>query len=347
MEFCWGLPVIPTPEVQELYKAYVNQSKRAEANHFDSVLVSVAPTSVDPMVAATMIGLSTNTLRVLIAQNTNQILPTVTAKALNSLNAMIENRADVNIVTGSASMTLARDGKPESHEVRYSRTAEYVNIIQQLRRGVTTFKGEFYQIENCDIYPKENPNRRARYFLAGSSESAMHTAAKYADAYILYACDRKTLQEHVNKVKSYAKDYGREQMKCAVLIDIIARETTEEAFQAAYELLDSTPVAIKRMTKLFLNNADSVGLSRYKDLSADDNYMVDKHLWGGLSQVNASNSVSIVGNYKEVISTLLDFYEAGAEYFLITSLVSDSEIERIGQHVLRPLKEQLNEKRGQ
>lgn len=47
VEFCWGLPVIPTPQTKELLEEYVNQAKRAEKNNFDSVLVSIAPTSVD------------------------------------------------------------------------------------------------------------------------------------------------------------------------------------------------------------------------------------------------------------------------------------------------------------
>ncbi|MED3025217.1 LLM class flavin-dependent oxidoreductase [Bacillus wiedmannii] len=57
VEFCWGLPVIPTPQTKELLEEYVNQAKRAEKNNFDSVLVSIAPTSVDPMIAASMIGM--------------------------------------------------------------------------------------------------------------------------------------------------------------------------------------------------------------------------------------------------------------------------------------------------
>ncbi|SDW03674.1 alkanesulfonate monooxygenase [Marininema mesophilum] len=339
MEFCWGLPVIPTPQTKDLLDAYIDQSKRAEANHFDAVLVSVAPTSVDPLVATTLIGMSTESVRILVAQNTNQMLPTVTAKAVNTLNQLIGDRVDVNVVTGSASIVLARDGKPEAHGVRYARTREYIDLLQQLRGGVTTFTGTFYQVENSDIYPKENPERPSRYFIAGSSEDAMRVAAQHGDAYILYATDRKTLREHFAKVQGYAKEYGRNEIPCAVLVDIIARETTAEAFETANELLKRTPKTLKRMTKLFLKNADSVGLSRYKNLRAEDDYWVDEHLWGGLSAVNPSNSVSIVGNYQDVISTLLDFREAGASYFLLTSQISDSEIERIGQNVLRPLKE--------
>ncbi|MCT4571988.1 LLM class flavin-dependent oxidoreductase, partial [Bacillus thuringiensis] len=68
---------------------------------------------------------------------------------------------------------------------------------------------------------------------------------------------------------------------------------------------------------------------------------IDDHLWGGLSLVNPSNSISIVGSYEEVISTLTDFWEIGANYFLITSQISEHEIERIGQNVVQPFKKKI------
>ncbi|MBB1192019.1 LLM class flavin-dependent oxidoreductase, partial [Klebsiella pneumoniae] len=104
------------------------------------------------------------------------------------------------------------------------------------------------------------------------------------------ATERKNLREHYQTVNNYAKQYGREKIPGAILVDIIARETSEEAYKEAYELLERTPAALKRMTKLFLDNADSVGLRRYKDLITKDSMWIDDHLWGGLSLVNPSNS---------------------------------------------------------
>ncbi|MCR8982794.1 hypothetical protein [Brevibacillus laterosporus] len=67
MEFCWALPVVPTDQYQELYRAYTDQALRAEKNNFDGVLVSSTPTSVDPFIASTKIGLETTSIRILLA----------------------------------------------------------------------------------------------------------------------------------------------------------------------------------------------------------------------------------------------------------------------------------------
>ncbi|PPB13016.1 LLM class flavin-dependent oxidoreductase [Brevibacillus laterosporus] len=337
MEFCWALPVVPTDQYQELYRAYTDQALRAEKNNFDGVLVSSTPTSVDPFIASTKIGLETTSIRILLAQNTNHCLPTYTAKALNTLNQMINHRADVNVITGSSSIALSREAHADPHTTRYQRTKEFMEIIQLLRKGTSSYKGEFFHISNCDIYPKENVEKRGRYFVAGSSEEAMKIAAHYGDAYILYACEFELINKHYNKVKQMALEKGRS-ISCGVLVDIIARQTSEEAWHAANELLENTSPITKRMTRAFLKTSDSVGLGRYKDLTAENNYMVGENLWGGLSQVNPSNSISIVGSYEEVIKTLKKYHDAGAEFFLLTSLLHDNEIERIGQNILPQLK---------
>ncbi len=343
MDFCWALPVVATTAYDQLCQAYIDQSQRAERHHFDSVLLSLTPTSVDPFVMGTGIGLNTTSIRILIAQNTNHLLPTYTAKAVNTLNALIGDRVDINVVTGSAALTLSKDSKPDTREVRYARTKEYMDVLQRLRRGITTYTGDFYHLENCNIYPKENPDKRSRYFVAGSSEEAMQAAGEHGDAYILYACDRKSMAAHFRKVRAIAATHART-VTCGVLVDIIARETTGEAWEAARELLDQTPEAVKRLTKLFIDNADSVGLTRYKSLGSDTNYMVDNYLWGGLSVINPSNAVAIVGSYEEVRATLSDFQDAGADYILVASLQSESELERIGNEVVRPLKEEQSKK---
>lgn len=339
MEFCWALPVTSTPLYQELYSTYTELTRQAEKHNFDGVLFSITPNAVDPFVAATKVGLETERIGLLIAQNTNLVLPTSAARALNTLNTMIGPRVDLNIVTGSSAITLSRDTKPENHESRYARTHEFVDILQALRAGPTTYKGNFFAIENSDIYPKANGGR---YFVAGSSEEAMEVAAACGDYYILYACDFQRITEQYTKVKQMAAKHGRT-VRCAVLVDIIARETSEEAWEIANLLLSSASPVAKRMTKILLKSSDSVGLTRYKNLPQENNFMIDEYLWAGLSQIDPANSVAIVGSYQEAITALHRFHDAGAEYFLISSQINGShEIEQIGEHIIPYFKQMHN-----
>lgn len=130
MEFCWMLPVIPN-KVEEC----IRQSILAEQNHFDSLLVSSLPKGLDPWVLAASIGNLTESIRLLVAQNTNFAHPFTTSKALHSLNWMTNGRADLNVVTGSFVPELAKLGKIDNHAVRYRRTKEFVEVLQLLRLG--------------------------------------------------------------------------------------------------------------------------------------------------------------------------------------------------------------------
>ncbi|APO47195.1 monooxygenase [Paenibacillus xylanexedens] len=334
MEFCWALPVTSNSgDYKGLMDTLLKQTKAAEHHGFDSVLVASVPNTFDPWIMGTFLGFETSRIRLLVAQNTNHMLPTYTAKALNTLNVLLNNRIDINIVTGSSSIALARDSRPESHEARYRRTGEFTHIMSLLRDGLTSYDGEFFGIANADIYPKESTDQKARLFVGGSSANAINVAAKYADYYLMYACDYSTIKDQFDHVTKTSFQYNR-QVKKGVLVDVIARDTTEEAWEAANKLLHETPKAYKMLTKYYTSTADSVGLQRYRNLDSSNNYVIDEFLWAGLSQINPSVSVSIVGSYVEVIQALNRFSEAGAEYILLTSMLNDNEVERIGTHIL-------------
>ncbi|WP_301994354.1 hypothetical protein [Brevibacillus laterosporus] len=50
--------------------------------------------------------------------------------------------------------------------------------------------------------------------------------------------------------------------------------------------------------------------------------MVGENLWGGLSQINPSNSISIVGSYEEVVETLKKYHDAGAQILSLDKFVA-------------------------
>ncbi|PEA82335.1 LLM class flavin-dependent oxidoreductase [Bacillus pseudomycoides] len=335
MEFCWALPVMTANKHNylDLYDKYLEHAQKAEINGFSSTLIVSVPNAFDPWVLATRIGLGTKSIRLLVAQNTNHMLPTYTAKACSTLNALIGNRVDLNIITGSSRITLSRDGRADDHETRYRRTEEFVEIINKLRIGLTTYKGEFFEIEGSELYPKESSEKASRVFIAGSSEAAMSAAAKHGDYYILYASDYNTLSEQFVSAKEMARQNNRT-IKCGVLVDVIARRTSLEAWEAAQGLITAASPEQKLLNKMYLNSADSVGLRRYKDCALENNPMIDEYLWAGLSKINPSNAISIVGSYQEVIVALNRFHDIGADYILLTSLLDDSEIDRLGQYVL-------------
>ncbi|KMQ32190.1 LLM class flavin-dependent oxidoreductase [Bacillus cereus] len=333
MEFCWNLPAFSSNSFNGIYEDTMNQAKRAEQMKFDQLLVPSVQKAADPWIVATQIASVTQQIRILVAQNTNHMLPTVSAKALTTLNNICNNRIDLNIVTGSSLIELSRDGNPMPHDVRYKRTNEYVEIIRKLREGPLSFDGEFYQLVNADLFPKENMESFAQLFVAGSSKEAMQVAAKSGDVHIIYANSLEAVKEQSSFTKQLAKEYGRK-VRFGMFIDIISRSTKDEAWNAAYDMVGKVPKIQRRKITMFLNNIDSVGHSNNRSFKKYDNFMVNQHVWGGLSQVSNAVSLSIVGSYEDVRSTIKKYHACGVDYFLFSGSVGNNEIERIGEYIL-------------
>lgn len=331
MKFCWNLPVSAN-DFNTVYTDTVEQAKKAELFCFDQVLISSLQHAPDPWILATQVVALTKNIRILVAQNTNYTLPTVTEKALATLNNLSNNRIDLNIVTGSSQSELSRHSLALSHENRYKRTEEYVEILSKLRDGPLTYNGEYFQLINAENQPKYN-NEESLLFIAGSSKGATEVSLKYGHVQLMYANTPTQIKEHSSYIDALSQNHGRK-VKLGIFIDVIARPTAMEAWEAAHDMLERVPKLNKRLNKLFLANTDSIGHKINKTFQTYEDFMIEDNIWGGLSQVSNAVSLSIVGSYKEVQNAIKRYQDCGVNYFLLSGSVKNNEIHHIGEYVL-------------
>ncbi|MDR0267454.1 LLM class flavin-dependent oxidoreductase [Paenibacillus sp.] len=334
IEYCWVLPVSAPEGFAYEFNESIVEAKLAEASGFDQVLVSILSKSSDPWVLAANIARETEEIRILVAQNTNFSLPTITAKAANTLNETCRHRIDLNIVTGSVKSELAKDIRPDDHGTRYRRTKEFVELLKLLQLGDTTYTGEFYQVVNNQVYPAPTPGKQPRIYVAGASEEAMSIAAHYGDTYVMYASPTKTAAKQYADVLQRAAEANRS-VSCSIYIDIIARPTSEQAWEAARGQLSKYEALGKKMNQLFYQTVDSVGHKLNKELAvAFTGDVLEPTIWSGRSLISSAAALSIVGSYQEVIETLKRYQDAGATSFILTASCLDQEMERLGEYVL-------------
>ncbi|OXM83873.1 LLM class flavin-dependent oxidoreductase [Paenibacillus rigui] len=329
MEFCWMLPEGDSAFI-------VEQTKLAEASGFHAVLLINANAYMDPWIMATSLTHQTEAIRILVAQNTSYCLPTTTAKAFNTLNLLSNGRIDLNIVTGSSQVELGKMTRVGDHASRYRRTKEFIELFRHLQQGgITHYHGDCFDVQNAELIPRLEPSQ-GKLFMAGSSEEAMQIAAQFADGYFVFGHEFEVIEQHFATFHHLLPD-NRPKPKCGIMIDIIARETSEEAWQAAHHFLESASPFQKRMNRLFRNNCDSEGISKYQSYYSKQEERQDSTLWAGLSQLNTSNGFSIVGSYEEVRQSLYTFQRLGVDYFIVSGLISSHELERIGSRIVMPI----------
>ncbi|TQK41810.1 alkanesulfonate monooxygenase [Brevibacillus sp. AG162] len=326
MEFSW---ILPQGDIDNI----IHQARLAERYAFDSLLTISVNGYMDPWITATHVASKTDRIRLLVAQNTNYQLPMITAKAWNTLNLIAEGRIDINVVTGSSQIELGQITHVADHATRYRRTREFVELLNKIQQGPVTFLGEFFEASGAEVYPQPDPQSPGSLFLAGSSEEAMDSAAAYADCYLIYAQEPGEVAEQFARFRERAKVYGR-QPRCGLVIDVISRETSAEAWAAAEALESSFGLIDKRMARLYQNSSDSVGISRNRVLNKKENLRLQANLWAGLAQVSTAQSLSIVGSYVEVADTIRLYQSVGADCFLFSGSTGKEELQRLGERVL-------------
>lgn len=235
MEFCWMLP-------EGNLETILQQTQFAEAGGFQSVLLINANSYMDPWIMATVLTQETEQIRILVAQNTSYCLPTTTAKAFNTLSLISAGRIDLNVVTGSSQVELGKMTRAGDHASRYKRTKEFIDLYLRLQQGgITHYHGDCFDVQNAELFPKRDVPT-GRLFMAGSSQEAMAIAAEFADGYLVFGHELNEIEQHFTSFREWLPELRTNlnpNPHCGIMIDIIARETTEEAWEAAYHFLES------------------------------------------------------------------------------------------------------------
>jgi len=161
------------------------------------------------------------------------IPPAFAARMCNTIDSISHGRFGLNLITGWQRPEYSQMGLwpgDEHFRNRYQVLGEYAHILRELwATGVSDFKGEYYQMEDCRVRPL--PEGEMKIICAGSSDDGLAFSAQYAD----YAF---CLGKGVNTPTAFASNNERlaaataktgRDVSVFVLVMIIADETDEAA----------------------------------------------------------------------------------------------------------------------
>ena len=160
--------------------------------------------------------------------------PAFAARMCNTIESISHGRCGLNLITGWQRPEYSQMGMwpgDEHFRRRYDMLGEYAHILRELwATGVSDFKGEFYQMDDCRVRPV--PTSDMKIISAGSSDDGLAFSAKYAD----YAF---CLGKGVNTPTAFASNNARlraatdktgRDVSMFVLVMIIADETDDAAY---------------------------------------------------------------------------------------------------------------------
>ena len=98
------------------------------------------------------------------------------------------NRLSLNVVSSWWKDEATKFGVDfEQHEDRYARTAEWLEVLDNLwKRDEFDFDGKYYRVGDSILQPKPITKPRPTIYAGGESETAKNLIAKLCDAYVMH-----------------------------------------------------------------------------------------------------------------------------------------------------------------
>ena len=357
VEFSWYLPCdgdghwtsTREPE-REPTLAYLGQvAEAAERAGFDSILVPVAFSSsnyspysprADAILSAATAVSVTRKIKVILAHRPGFVNPGVFAMMCASLDRASGGRLALNIVTAGAAGDMEQFGDDLSHDARYARAEEFVDLVRSLwSQRSTDFVGTYYHTKAARLEPKPMSVAGPAVYLAGASDAATAMAARQADVYMMSAETVEGVATRIASLREKAAAHGRTPRFC-VAATMFARETDEEARRWAREFAGHADLEVLAERQRVGRVDVAVENLRFRAGTNVETWLAP-NLWSGISHLIYGSAW--VGSYEDLADLFVRYAEAGVSIFQIYGYPFLEEAAHVGERFLPIARRRLAE----
>jgi alkanesulfonate monooxygenase len=334
----------PSKSIPQSLEHFERVAVAAENAGFDYMLIPVSSHCWDAWVAASFLVSRTSRIKALVAMKPGFIHPVAQAKMISTFEQMSGGRLYMNLIAGLSEKESIAEGQLGSKEARYEQLEEEVILIKRLlTEQQVEFTGKYYHVNKPIIIPRAVQQPYPPFFLGGGSEQASEISARHSAVHLFWGDYPERIGEQIGEIRARAARYGREnEIRFAMRLQIVCRETEEEAWEAAHQLIAGAEDWKERVKGMEMN---SVANQRQQELSATVGSKMTPHLWTGITEVRPGAGVAVVGNPHQVAAQLREFIEVGCSGFCLSGFPHHEEAERFGRLVM-PLLAQQHEARA-
>jgi alkanesulfonate monooxygenase len=281
----------------------------------------------------------TERLKFLVAVRPGLVPPTLAAQQTATLQRFSEGRVLLNVVSGGDDAEQRRFGDWLSHDERYARTREFLEIVNAIwREESVDYSGQHYKVEDARALAPPNP--LPQIYFGGSSAAALPIAARYVDVYLTWGEPPTAAAEKINRVRELAAARGRE-MRFGIRLHTISRDTSDAAWAVADELVRAlSPDQIAKATAQHARS-QSEGQRRMTALHGGrtDKLEIYPNLWAGVGLVRGGAGTALVGSHEEVAHLIWEYYSLGFDEFILSGYPHLEEAYWFAEGVLPILKQ--------
>jgi alkanesulfonate monooxygenase len=362
MQVFWFIPThgdsryLGTGEgARELNYNYLRQvAQAADSLGYEGVLIPTGRSCEDPWVVAASLLPVTQRLKFLVAVRPGLHQPSLAARMAATFDRLSGGRLLINLVTGGDQTELEGDGVFLDHAARYAQSAEFLRIWRAIlarshEGGSFDFDGEHLSVKGAKLlYPPLQRPYPPVYF-GGSSAPAHELAAEQVDTYLTWGEPPAEVAKKVNDVRVRAARHGRT-VKFGIRLHVIVRETEEQAWRAADELISRLDDDTVIRAQAAFSRMDSEGQRRMAALHAGGrkrsraDLEVSPNLWAGVGLVRGGAGTALVGDPATVAARLQEYAELGLDTFVLSGYPHLEEAYRFAELVFPLLSDKVKER---
>ncbi len=320
-------------------------ARATESSGFVGGLLPSFPETEDPWAAASELAAESATYRFMIAFQPGFLHPVQAARMSATLQAATGGRVVYNIISGGGGPQQLWWGDKVAHDDRYARTSEFLDVLKGLwNNDRLDFSGRFFRVEGGGLPEFLRGQPFPEIFFSGSSPAAIDAAGRHADYYLSWLEPFGPLAEKFAAVRKHANANGLKPPKFAVRVDVLARETEEEAWDEIRRGWTRSDGRRSGESGTARRSGDSVGWARSQQFGAGNaigdyrDLEVAPNVWGGFDQLRPGPAFGIVGDYNQVAERLDELMDLGVDSFILVGVPHLEEARRVGSRVLPLLK---------
>ena len=328
---------VPDGDLRSSWKHCSAIVREAEAQGFRNIL---CPSSyqVGQDTLSFIAGCAPITTRInfLAAIRCGEMQPIMLARAVATIDHMLEGRLTINIISSDF------PGETADSRYRYQRSREVVEILKQAwSRDRIDHDGEIYRFEDLWTDPAK-PFQQASgplLYFGGYSPGALELCAQHCDVYLMWPEPKERVAERMKAVNARAEAYGRT-LDYGLRVHVIVRDTETEAREYAEHLTAALDDEYGRMIRDRAHDSISLGVAhqaRARELADRFGY-VEPHLWTGVGRARSGCGAALVGSTDQIMSELEDYRNMGIRAFIFSGYPHIDECRSFGTRVMPNLK---------
>ncbi len=232
------------------------------------------------------------------------------------------NRLSLNVVSSWWKDEATKYGVHfEQHDDRYARTAEWLEVLDNLwKRDRFEFSGKYYRVSESILQPKPITQPRPTIYAGGESETAKDLIARTCDAYVMHGDPPEKIGARIADMAARREKYSLPPMIYGVAGYSIVRNTEAEAQAELARITD-----VKQSAAGYSNYQQWLSGTQLEQRVSLEDYSVS----------NRGLRSGFIGTPQMVIDRVAEFEKVGVSLLLLQCSPQFEEMERFAEACIR------------